>query len=146
MKIILSLIFAFVIISCSKQKGTTDLPISDQYFTCEIDGFKGSVTSPNDSLGCIRTGTRSIIGGDANNNSDFFILTFNSDRVPGNYKAAICDISLNNKKYSSQQHDIQIKVSSFGNNGEKIVGSYSGTINQSSITHKVKGDFKLIIK
>jgi hypothetical protein len=149
MKTIVNLIFLFLLASCAKSSEEAEhLPNADQFFTCEIAGVTGAATAPNDSLACYINGTRIILGGTATTNPDFFILAFNFSgaRMPGTYPASVSNLYLNGKRYSSTEPQIQIKVSSFGSNGGKITGSYSGTISDSTGPHGVKGDFRLTIK
>lgn len=149
MKTVLKICFLIITIGCSKPSDDARLfPGTDQFFTCEIAGVKGSVTSPNDSLACYRMYARSIIGGDATASADHFILSFNGDQVPGTYTAVDCDLYLNGKRYSSMQNQtqIQVKVSRFGSRGDKITGSYSGTVSDSTHLYPVKGDFRLTVR
>ena len=152
MKAIYKVLFItfFLQLGCGKEsKDSTILPNSEEYFTWELNSTNVVLTSPNDNFSFFRYGTKTYLTGSSAINKDAIQWIFSSHKTPGTYFNEPYSFSLymGTKNYSATSIPIQINVTKYGNTGDFIVGSYSGTIQDldSANNYQVKGHFKIKI-
>src|SRR5436305_576956 len=85
--------------SCSKKPDSqpNDLPNTDQYFTWNLNGTKGALLSPSDSLASARYSTDTHLAGTSTTNQDGLEIIFQGDRTPGTFTSTYAETYLNNK-------------------------------------------------
>ena len=143
---IITVVLFFVNISCSKESDNTEneLPNADQYITWNIDGNKGALTSPVDSLASARYATDTHIAGASKNNQNEIYFIFKGNRENGTYRITYSQIYINGSGFSAFSNSLQAIVKTYGNVGDYITGSYFGNVTDStSKAMTIRGDFKL---
>ena len=144
--IIYFLILPLICIRCSKDNNNqaNDLPNADQYITWNINGEKGSMTSPNDSIGSARYATDTHIIGQSTTNQNQFYIIFSGNRDAGTYPVHFADLYINQKTYTESPDPFLVIVTKYGNVDDYIIGSYSGKIKDNSTNlYPINGNFKL---
>ncbi len=139
-------IITLLYIGCSKSSNNQpdDLPNADQYITWNINDGKGSMTSPNDSIGSARYATDTHIIGQSTTNQNAFYIIFSGNRDAGMYNANFADLYINQKTYTNSSDPLLVTITKYGNVGDYIIGSYSGKIKDTSTNlYPINGNFKL---
>jgi len=140
----------FIKAGCSKSSDDVDVaPPSnaDQYVTWNINGNKGYLATPSDSL-YLNTdyGFTLLLGNtayNATNSIGFYAST--SGAAAGTFPANSMVIYTNNKYYVSTATAPQISISTFGTTGQYVSGTYTGVLKDSTSTstYPISGTFKV---
>jgi hypothetical protein len=140
----------FIKAGCSKSEDDVQAdppPNADQYVTWNINGNKGYLAAPTDSLWLTTSyGPTVLFGNTAYNaaaNGGFFasVNATASGTFPINYIA----IYTNDKYYVTTSTAPQMNIATFGAVGQYVTGSYSGTVKDSTstATFPISGNFKI---
>ena len=140
----------FIKAGCSKSSDDVDVAPpsnSDQYVTWNINGKKGYLASPNDSLWVTTSFGPTILFGNtpytAAQNIGFYAQV--NSKAAGTFPASQMVIYSANKYYVSTSNAPQINIATFGAVGDYITGSYTGTLKDSTstATYPISGVFKV---
>ena len=146
---LLALFFCGILIQagCSKEDDVVQVtppPNADQYITWKIGNTQGFLASPSDTLWISKfpLAQTVIFGSTADFSSSVYA---NFDGITAGSFPAYVNIFTGNKYYVSNNTPAQISISSFGNIGGYVTGSYSGTLKDSTgtATFSATGAFKL---
>ncbi len=145
--IALCLLVLLLCINCSKDSNqqNNDLPNADQYITWSINGDKGSLTSPADSLASARYASDTHLAGSSTSTQDGITIIFRGNRATGTYTATYSDFYIKQKSYSVSSNTLQVMVTKYGNVGDYIEGSYSGKFSDPASANSlpINGNFRL---
>jgi len=132
---------------CSKD----DLPAAviennEQYFTYNINGIDGNVSTPKDSLGMSTLNNFTKFQGFTKTSTltANYRMSFFGNNV-GDFLANECVIYISGRYFVSTPSPINIKISSFGGIGSFVTGTYSGSIKDSTSgkIYTASGQFKI---
>lgn len=143
--VILLCIVAIGSLGCSKgsDSQTNDLPNADQYFTWNLNGSKGALLSPSDSLAAAHFAPHTEMAGESTSKQEGVTIVFGSDGTTGTFTAVYADFTIGNKHYWAP-NTLQVKVTRYGNVGDYLVGSYSGSLPDStSKLLPISGNFRI---
>lgn len=145
----------FIKAGCSKSNEDIDsgeIPEADQYVTWNINNEKGALQSPADSLfGYVNSGSTSIHAGTIYNapNPIYFSAAFNG-RTTGSFSLTDLNILANGRYYINTSTAVQVTVTTYGNTGQYLIGSYSGSVKDSTgngqtstAIYPINGKFKV---
>jgi len=145
---LLALFFCGILIQagCSKEDDViqvTPPPNADQYITWKIGNTQGYLASPSDTLWITTAFGPTVIFGSTPDNTSSVYANFNGN-AGGTFPAYV-NILTGGKYYVSGNTSSQLSISSFGNIGGYVTGSYSGTLKDSTgtATFSATGIFKL---
>lgn len=147
----LLVVFASLFIKAGCSKGDDDLPApppnSDQYITWKISSHQGYIATPSDSLYLsVLNGSTVLYGGTPFSSSvqSFFYASFNGTST-GSFPINSLDITTGGKEYVTSSNPVQVTINSFGNVGQYVMGSYSGTVKDSTAntTIPISGEFRI---
>jgi hypothetical protein len=132
---------------CSKDDAlATVIENNEQYFTYNINGVDGHVSTPQDSLGMSTSNNQTKFQGFTKTST----LTANyrmsfPGSTAGDFQANECVIYVSGRYFVSTPSPINIKISSFGGLGSFVTGTYSGSIKDSTSgkTYTASGQFKI---
>ena len=131
---------------CSKDDAPAIPANATQYFTYDIMGIKGQVSSPTDSLSMSTISNKTTFFGNTVGSSVTanYRLVFPGTTV-GTYQLSECLIYISGHYFVSTPTPITINVSSFGGVGSYVTGTYSGEIKDSTSgkTYAASGEFKI---
>ncbi|HEU4904015.1 MAG TPA: hypothetical protein VFT06_14515 [Flavisolibacter sp.] len=147
--------FLFIKAGCSKSNEDIDsgeIPAADQYVTWNLNNAKGSLQSPSDSLfGYVNSGSTSIHGGTTYNAPSpiYFSAAFNG-LTTGTFSLTDLNIMTNGRYYINTSTSVQVTVTTYGNAGQYLIGSYAGTVKDSTsngqtstAVYPIHGNFKV---
>jgi hypothetical protein len=143
---IASLVMSLLLLTaCTGETEPVDPTLAEQYFTFTMSGQTGASMAPADSIGAIRKGDTTILFGVNPSASVRVMASFHGGDTTGAYRIDSMMIYRNNKYIVSTQNPVLANITSFGAPGQYIIGSYSGTLKDSSgtQTYPVTGVFKL---
>ena len=144
----------FIKAGCSKSNEDIDsgIPEADQYVTWNINNAKGVLQSPADSLfGYVNSGSTSIHGGTTYNapNPIYFSAAF-SGITTGTFSLTDLNILTNGRYYINTSTATQVTVTTYGSTGQYLIGSYSGSVKDSTgngqtstAVYPIRGIFKV---
>jgi hypothetical protein len=118
-------------------------PNADQFITWKIGNTQGFLASPADTLWATTSFGPTVIFGNTPNFSSSVYASFNGSTA-GSFPAYV-NILTGGKYYVYGNTSSQLSISSFGNVGGYVTGSYSGTLKDSTGTgtFSATGTFKL---
>lgn len=144
----------FIKAGCSKSDEGIEppLPTSDEYITWNVNKINGALTSPGDSLFIYQSGNTTTFLGvtpyNAPNPGSFYAST--NGTSTGIFDLAYFSIFTNNRYYVSTFTQPKVTISTYGNTGEYVIGSYSGVVKDSlppnfynATTYSIHGNFKI---
>jgi hypothetical protein len=140
----------FIKAGCSKSSddvGSEPPPNAEEFITWNINGNKGYLATPADSLYFSTTFGSSVFFGNtawtAPHSISFYAIV--DAAATGNFPIAQMGIYTNDKYYISTSTPSQISISSFGAAGQFVTGTYTGTLKDSTSksTYSVSGNFKV---
>lgn len=131
---------------CSKDDAVAIPTNATQYFTYDIMGIKGQVSSPTDSLAMTTSSNKTTFFGNTVGSSVTanYRLAFPGTTV-GSYQLSECLIYISGHYFVSTATPITINVNSFGAAGSYVTGTYAGEIKDSTSgkIYTASGDFKI---
>ena len=131
---------------CSKDDVAAIPTNATQYFTWDIMGIKGQVSSPTDSLAMTTISNKTTFFGNTVGSSVTanYRMSFPGTAV-GSYQLSECLIYVSGHYFVSTPTPITINISSYGGVGSYVTGSYSGEIKDSTSgkTYAATGEFKI---
>lgn len=123
-----------------------DTPNTDEYFTWRIAGYNGNLTDPPDSVshGYYLVNHNVIVSYDPGGTTNTY-LSFNSNLGTGSFPATYLNIFARGHYFVSSQTAVQVTVDAYGAPGQHIIGSYRGTVKDSTggQSFDVSGTFKV---
>jgi len=140
----------FIKAGCSKSEDDTDVAPpanADQYVTWNINGTKGYLAGPTDSLWISTSNGPTVFFGNtpytATVNGGFYVAV--NATATGSFPMSYISIYTNNKYYVSTSTSPQMNITTFDGVGGYVSGSYTGTIKDSAstATYPISGTFKV---
>ena len=132
---------------CSKSDVPANIPTdATQFFSWNIMGVAGQVSSPKDSLTMTSSNNQTTFSGKTIGSSVTanYRLSFPSTAI-GTYSASDCQIYVSGRYFVSTSNPISITISQYGPAGSYIIGTYTGEIKDSTSgkIYSATGDFKI---
>lgn len=132
---------------CSKDDALAALIESnEQYFTYNINGVDGHVSTPQDSLGMSMVNNITKFHGFTKTSTltGNYRMSFPGTSA-GDYQANECVIYVSGRYFVNTSSPINIKISSYGGLGSFVTGTYSGAIKDSTSgkVYNASGQFKI---
>ena len=147
--LLLLLVSPFFIFSmCTRdfdEPAVPDYLNADEYFSWNMPGSNGSLSSPSDSIQYIRNSGNNIFVAYNTTNSVNSYVSFDGPQSTGTYSSYNFLVYTGSKYFVSTTTPVVINITSFGIAGQPIVGSYSGNVRDSAntTTFAVTGNFKV---
>jgi hypothetical protein len=132
---------------CGKHDDDIDFttPNADEFVTWRIPGYNAYVAAPDSvTYGYYATGVKSVVVSYTPSGSSSTYFNFDGTAA-GNFSASYFNIYHAGKYFVGTSSPVQISVSSFGGPGQLIMGTYSGTVKDSTSpqTFNISGEFKV---
>ncbi|HVG41747.1 MAG TPA: hypothetical protein VM888_09060 [Chitinophagaceae bacterium] len=147
------LVFAatfFIQAGCSKSSDEVDTappPNAEEYVTWNINGNKGYLATPTDSVWVTTSyGPTLFIANTAPTaSSSVGFLASTNATTTGTFPLSYITIYTGNKYYVSTSTAPQINIATFGSLGQFVTGSYTGMVkdSMSTATYSISGNFKI---
>lgn len=131
---------------CNKENDDVEVPNADQYVTWKIAGANGNLKVPADSLDFNYNGfATAIYGMTKPMPSTSFAISFPSGQQSGTYTADYFQVYTGGKYYVPTSTPMQVNVTTYGANGQYVIGTYSGMVKDSSSSAivPVGGEFRI---
>jgi len=149
-KLVAFVIFSVFFYNGSCNKDAEDIvvvPTGDEFITWQIPGHSGSLSLPLDVINIFTPPSGiTIFSGSNTGSTKKFYASFVSNQNPGVFATTYCNIYVDGKYYVQTSTPIQLNITTYGTAGGNIIGTYSGTLKDStsSSMYSVSGQFKLI--
>lgn len=137
--LLLALATIVIAASCSKDNNP-----ADQYVTWNMNANNGGLSAPTDSLTTYMWSNATSVYGMSQSGDTYFELTFPA-QAAGTYAASSFLVKVNNNYYVPAATPVQITVSNYGASGQYLIGTYSGTVKDSTTSANlaVTGTFRV---